>query len=294
MPTKITDLVEVETLTEAVTARFAAGIDALWGTTGVIANDTFPGGPDSVGTKVKVPYFGSIGQWESIDDTHAFTPRNITQTDEEAIVYKIGIAFSITDWANMAGAKGPGGRDPYEEAANQCLAGFAGKIDNMLIEAASAPIAGMSVDVYNATTPRTIDGDLVIDGRARWGDEADERALLVTHSKVENDMWKLKDTTGRNLLVSPTDGNLARFMGYPVGMSDRLAPASGVTPPKYTTLLVKPKALVCWYNGTPLVETDRDVLAGANVIVVSTYAVVHRYLRMPGQTRAGVVTLIHN
>ncbi|MCL2823527.1 MAG: hypothetical protein FWD57_05995, partial [Polyangiaceae bacterium] len=81
---------------------------------------------------------------------------------------------------------------------------------------------------------------------------------------------------------------------YPVGMSDRLVPSPGVTPAKYTTLLVKPGALVCWYNGTPLVETARDPLAGADILVVSTYAVVHRYVRMPVQTRPGVVLLTHN
>jgi hypothetical protein len=150
----------------------------------------------------------------------------------------------------------------------------------------------MTVDVYSATTPRTIDSDLVIDGRAKWGDEAGARALLLVHSKVENDMWKLKDSTGRNLLVSPTEGGLSKFVGYPVGMSDRLAAAG--TPAKYTSVLAAPGALVCWYNGAPEVETGRDILAGAEVVVVSTYAVVHRYSRLQGMTKPGIALLAHN
>jgi hypothetical protein len=51
---------------------------------------------------------------------------------------------------------------------------------------------------------------------------------------------------------------------------------------------------VCWYNGAPEVETGRDILAGADVVVVSTYAVVHRYNRMQGQTKPGIALLQHN
>jgi hypothetical protein len=294
MTTKITDLVDVEELTEAVSARFAAGVNALWGTGAAVANDSFPGGPDAVGTKVKVPYFGSVGEWESLSDGSAFTPTKITQTEEEATVHRIGKAFSITDWARMAGAKGEGNKDPYDEAADQCMAGFEGAVDRMLILACVASLPAMTVDVYSATTPRTIDSDLIIDGRAKWGDEAGARALLMAHSKVENDMWKLKDATGRNLLVSPQTGGLSTFVGYPVGMSDRLAAAAGITPAKYTTVLANPGAVVCWYNGKPMVETGRDILAGADVVVVSTYAVVHRYKRLPGKTKPGVALLVHN
>lgn len=290
MATKLTDIVVAEILEDAVRAKFAAGVNALWGTGAAVLNSSFPGGKDAVGTKVKVPYFGSVGEWEAISDGSAFTPSKITMTEEEGTVYKIGKAFSITDWTRMAA----GGGDPYEEAARQCVDGFQGKVDKMLIDAARTTLAAMTKDVYNATTPRTIDSDLVIDGRAKWGDEAGDRALLLCHSKVENDMWKLKDATGRNLLVSPTDGGLNKFVGYPVGMSDRLTAASGVSPAKYTSVLASPGALVCWYNGAPEVETGRDILAGADVIVVSTYAVVHRYSRLQGMTKPGIALLVHN
>jgi len=290
MTTKTTDVIVAEVLEDAVKATFAGGAKALWGTNAAIINSSFPGGEDAVGTKIKVPYFGSVGEWEALADGSAFTPTKITMSEEEATVYRIGKAFSITDWARMAA----GGGDPYEEAARQCVEGFWGKVDTMLIDAARATLASMTVDVYNATTPRTIDSDLVIDGRAKWGDEAAARALLLAHSKVENDMWKLKDATGRNLLVSPVEGGLSSFVGYPVGMSDRLSATAGSSPAKYTTILANPGALVCWYNGSPQVEVGRDILGTATVVVVHTYGVVHRYTRMASKTKPGIALLVHN
>ena len=295
--TLITDLVDPEVLTEAISARFAPGVEALWGTKAVVMNDTLGGEHDRIGTQIKVPYFGSIGAWEKRADGAAFTPRKITQTEETAEVQCVGIAIGVTDWARMVGARGAGGKDPYEEAADQAINGFHDCIDKMLCAAAMASCPEMTIDVYNHTTPRTIDSDLIIDGRAKWGDEAGERALFLCHSKVENDMWKLKDTTGRHLVVSPQTGGLSQFMGYPVGVSDLLKPEKPTNPShplKYTSLLINPGAMVCWYSGAPKVETDRDILASTNNLVISTYVVVHRYLRMPGKTKPGVAILIHN
>lgn len=288
MATKITDIVVAEVLADAVRAAFAGGVNALWGTGAAVINGSLPAGRDKVGTSVKIPYFSGIGEWEAIVDGSAFTPTKITMSEEEDTVIKIGKAFSITDWATFAAVG-----DPYEEAARQMKSGFQAKVDKLLIEKATASLAAMTVDVYSATTPRVIDSDLVIDGRAKFGDEAGDRALLVCHSKVENDMRKIKRSDGSPMFMDPSTGGLGKFAGYPVGMSDRMT-ASSATPPKYTTLLSQPGALVCWYNGEPVVETGRDILATADVIVVSTYAVVHRYVRMQDSTKPGIALLQHN
>ena len=292
MPTLKKDLIDPEILTEALSATMAGGLQVLWGTDAVVTNASFT--DNKVGSKVKIPYYGSIGEWEEVDDGVAFSPRKIDQTDEEAKVRKIGIEFVITDWARRGSAKGINGKDAYQEAAEQIKEGFVQKMSSMLVEAATQPLPDMTVNVYHPTTLRTIDSDLVIDGRAKWGDEGADRSLLLCHSKVENDIWKIKDTNGRPMVVDATTGWLSRFMGYPVGVSDLLKPADNTNPKKYTSILIAPRALVCWYNGEPLVETDRDISSGADKIVASTFAVVHRYKRLPGKKKPGVVLLVHN
>ncbi len=289
MTTRISDLVVPELMVEAVQATFAAGVNALWGTGAIVVNPSFPGGIDTVGTEVTVPYFGSIGKWEAIKDGSAFTPQKITMDDEKATVIKIGKSFSTTDWARFASS----GNDPYVEASRQLMAGFIGAVDELAVAAAVAAIASMTSDVYSATVPRALDYDLVVDGRSKFGDESDNFALMISHSKVEGDVLKLKDSVGRPLVTDATNGSLTKFCGIPWGKSDRVTGDSS-SPVKYTTVLAKKNALVCWYNGTPVVETGRDILGTTDVVVVSTYAVIHRYKRMAGLTKAGVALLKHN
>jgi len=91
------------------------------------------------------------------------------------------------------------------------------------------------------------------------------------------------------------EGRMPRILGYPVGVSDRVAPAAGVTPSKYTSMLLKPGALALWYNGQPRIESDRDILADADVMAIHVYFAVHRYSKLgPGSTKPGVVLLKHN
>ncbi len=288
MTTKISDLVVPEIMAEAVQATFAAGATALWGTGAIIMNNSFPGGADKVGTEIQVPYFGSIGKWETITDGSAFTIQKITQTSETATVVKFGKAFAITDWARFAAAG-----DPYEEAAKQLLLGFNEAVDGLARTAAVATLASMTKDVYNAGVPRTLDYDAVVDGLAKWGDEADNVALMISHSKVRSDVLKQKDSTGKAMFTDSTNGGMARILGMPLGMSDNIT-ATSESPPKYTTVLAKPGALVCWYNGTPLVETGRDIMSGADIVVVSTFGVVHRYSRLASKTKPGIVLIKHN
>lgn len=288
MTTTLSDIIVPEIMVEAVQAAFASGVNALWGTGAMVVNGSFPGGIDAVGTEVTVPYFGSIGEWEAISDGSAFTPTKVTQSEEKSTVVKIGKAFSSTEWSKFASAG-----DPYVEAARQLMDGFVGKVDKLAIEAAVATLASMTVDAYSSTTPRTLDYDLVVDARSKFGDEADNFALMVSHSKVEADVLKLKDSTGRPLVTDASNGGLSKFAGIPWGKSDRVT-ATSDSPAKYTSIVAKKNSLCLWYNGTPKVESGRDILGTADIVVVSTYAVVHRYKRMASMTKPGIALIKHN
>lgn len=290
MATKTADLPDIEELTEAVQGAFE-GRRALWGSPAVVASSEMPFGGKALGKKVEIPYFNSIGDFEELPEGSALSPVKISASTEEALVRRAGKAFAITDWAHYLGMRG----DPYEEAARQIVEGAFRHFDKVILEEASASLPAMTVDVYSATTPRTIDSDLILDGRAKWGDEADDPAsLMICHSKVENDIRKLKDATGRGIFVAPIEGKLGNVMGYPVAVSDRVVPTPD-TPPKYTTGLLKSGALALWYNGKPEAEYARDILAGADIVAIHIYFVVHRYLRLgPNSTKSGVVLLKHN
>lgn len=281
--TKRSDIIVPEILLEAIKGKLA-GMKALYGTSAARIEFGLPGDRKG-GDKVKVPYFGHIGEMEEVLEGEALTPRKITQTSEEATVIRAGIAFEATAWGQIAGAE-----DPYEEGSRQMRESVERYIDSKLIVAASANLpADMVKDVYNANAPRVLDWNLMVDGKMAWGDEQDDIALMITHSKVVGDLLKAKDNSGRPL-YTPGNGKLGDFCGVPHLMSDKLVPDTG----KYTSLVLKRNALIFWANGNPSFEADRDILAHSTIAALNMYGVAHRYLRSPGGTKGGVVALRHN
>lgn len=63
--------------------------------------------------------------------------------------------------------------------------------------------------------------------------------------------------------------------------------------PKYSTLLVKQGALVFWTD-PPNAEDFRDPLRKATISATDILHVAHRYKRMPGRRKPGVVKIVHN
>jgi len=288
MPVTVrSNLIVPEILQEAVRGEFV-GVTALLNSGAAAVSSTLPESARG-GDVLKVPYFGTIGEYEDVAEAVALTPANIVMTSETATVQHSGKAIEITQWAQIAAAYA----DPYAELARQLRVGFERRMDRALIDAANT--TDLVHDVYSATTPRTLNWDVVVDARMRFGDEQEDLALLVVHSKVLGDLLKLKDGDGRPLLVNDlqAEDRVARFAGVPVKVSDRLAPES-TNPPKYTSLLIKRNALALWYNGSPEVQADRDILRDTQVAAVHVYWIAHRYSRAPGSTRTGVVKVVHN
>lgn len=265
-----------EILAEAIKAAFT-GMKVLWGTQAAVINDSLPGDKRG-GDTVKVPYFSALGEMDDVAENTALTPAALAMTSETAAVVHSGKAAEITEWAQLAAAFA----DPYAEIGRQFKELLVRRADKELITKAET-------STLSVTKATTIDYDAVIDAKMQWGDEQADIALMLVHSKVLGDMYKLKDSAGRPLLVeSANAGELARFAGIPVGVSDRISLAAG----NYTNLIVKKGALAFWFNKTPTVQNDTDILRDTQILAMHAYFVAHLYTKMPGTTKPGVVKLI--
>jgi hypothetical protein len=121
-------------------------------------------------------------------------------------------------------------------------------MDAQIVTAATAAGA-LENDVYSTTTPVYMDWDLVIDSKARWGDEQDSIVAMIVHSRTHADLMKLKDADGRPFLVaSMRDGEVDRFAGIPLHISDRV-PLTGSTMGTVTSTGTSPPVLTL--GGTP-------------------------------------------
>lgn len=281
---KVTDFLVPEILADAIRAAFAGKL-ALYGSGAAATSFSMPkSGRASVGTTIKVPYFTSLGEFEDLVlDGDALTPATQGSSASNATVKHSGKAFELTQWAEWGAA----GLDPYQEAARQLVEGFFRRLDKELVTVAT-DTTGYAA--YTHTVAATISYDAVIDAKMKWGDESDAIALMVVHSKVFGDLLKLKDSGGRPLLTDINEGGVAKFVGIPVAVSDRVPVVAG-TPNTYLNVICKKGALAGWVNGQPEVLTDRDILVNSQVAAVHMYYAAHRYNPMAGSTKPGVVIL---
>lgn len=401
--TIISDVFNPEILTETVQGVFAqktAFMGSALARLGVcVVAGTMPeGGPDAIGTTIKVPYFGVIGDFEeNVTDGDPATPKKIQQTNESATITRDTLAFEVSRWAQANANLMPGESDPYTESARQIMQAAERAMDKRIIAAAKAS-GVFQKNVWSSTVPVGLSYDLLVEAMIDgWGDEGDDAVAFLTHSHGKKDLLKLKDSTGRPLLVeSQREGELDRFCGLPVVVSDRCpldnsamgaVTSSGTNPPVLTitgtplgayklhidctlggahqtakyrfsvdggntwsgeittlgagvaqslvdpaidstlgvngqtglsvafaagtfnannlwtstaalqvmSMLLKRRALAFWYSRRHLgMETDKDILRHTDLAAMHLYGAAHRYRRVAGGTKPGVIQIVHN
>jgi HK97 family phage major capsid protein len=287
-------VLQSDILMDAVAGEFA-GVQALMGTGAAVVNSSLPQltpGQKKGINKIQVPYFGNIGEMEDItDENDALSLASLTMSGDEASVRHSGKMVELSEWAQLAAMYA----DPYGELARQLRVVGGRRFDKALIDEAVTTDLVKSVYVDASVGKKLLDYDTMVDAKALFGDEQEDIALLIVHSKIKADLEKLKDANGQPLLVQPAnDKEVARFCGVPVKTSDRMPVIDGTNAKKYRSALVKKGALALWYNGEPEVKTDEDISKDSHVAAVHVYYIAHRYTRMPGSTKSGVVLLETN
>lgn len=223
---------------EAVEGAFAsqaAFTGSLAASLGIVKIDgTFPqSGNNVIGQTVKVPYFGSLGEFVARTDGTAASATQFSVSEESGTVTCGTLGFELTTWANSTPMPG---KSPYEEAARQVLAAAERRMDSLIL-AEMAKITGnaLVLDRYNSASPVNISYDLLTDGLGMWSDFGDlnEVAGVAVHGKVYNDLLKVKNAIGEPMLIDFTQINgrtvpVLKHWGKPIIVSDRLPKGDSV------------------------------------------------------------------
>jgi len=264
-----------------------AGLNVFNGSGVFTVNPGLQAGPKAVGNDVTVPYFESIGKAQQIPAGGALTPKKLTMSSETATVLHVGDAVSTSGWAARAKATG---RDLYEVAREQLLAGFAATVEDLMVDRLITRAVAASM-VYDGSAATFAVADIV-GTQQKFGDELASSGgirMWAMQSKPYWDAAQLADTTNRPLLVNVAGEDLARMGGKPVMLSDRsslLVPST--SPQQYYTVAAKAGAGAIWYDTSVTIESDRDSLADNDLLIYHVYLVVHAYGTMAGGTKAGV------
>ena len=290
MPTttraSVPDLIP-EILEEAVQGAFA-GLTSVFGTSAVTVNNSMPANNPQTGQRMRggdtitVPYFDTLGELEDVVEGSGLTAAELTSSAETSTVVHSGKMFEMTYWAQLA----TNWADPYAEAARQLVVATQRRADK------GAQDAGATTPLVRDASGAAINYDAVIDAKLLWGDEQNDIVLMSVHSKVWGDLLKLKDAQGRPLTIdSQREGELPRFAGIPIKVSDRNTVVAG-TPNTYQSLLYKAGSVAFWFQGAPRLLTDADISADTVLGAIHVYHTSHRYKRKPDTTRTGVVKLV--
>lgn len=298
--TRRSNLIDPQVLTDAIRSAIP-GLKIFEGTQAAVVRTGMPmdfgGSRIKQGSTITVPYFELMGTEldELVNEGDALTPVPLTMSDEQSTVRHWGKAGEITHWARMIGNYGGAEGDAYAEIARQFKDMTAHTVENALIRKASEGLpAEYKHDVFNAAAPHTMEWDDIVRGKFKWGDEQDQVVLMTVHSKVAMDLQFQKDANGRPLWVDMNDGAYPKFSGIPVKISDKnpVTSVGGVS--KYSSKLFRKAALAFWFNEKPRTADDSDILADTDIQAIHVYGVAHRYKRVAGGTKPGVVEILTN
>ncbi len=253
--TTTSNVIIPEVLAAMISAEIPGQL-ALAGSDAVTVLDNLKGGP---GNTIKIPRWGTIGDFTEVAEGNAMPVVNIAATAATATVKKFARGVEVTDEALLASYD-----DPLKEVARQFARYAARAADRELITAAEA-------STLLHTAPATITLNDIIDAIGKWNDASVNISGLVVHSKVYRDLIKLAEF---KTLTQKADqviekGVVGMVYGVPIRVSDAITTVAG-SPNTYRNLLLKKSALGLWYQRNMNVETERDTIKRTTVITADS------------------------
>jgi hypothetical protein len=230
------------------------------------------------GNTINMPFWTDLngsGDWETLSDSTPLSPGKIGADKDIAVVLARGKAWQANELA-----KAFAGSDPMGAIADQVAAYEAGQEQKVLLSILKGVFksGGMAGNIFDISA-RSGDGAAItaktlIQAIAKLGDAGINLTGIFTHSAVMYDM------AGQDLLDQIITGrgdtpNIPEFVSY-LGrriVVDDGAPTDGTV---YTTYLFGTAAIGYNEGNTPTpTETDRDSLAGDDILIRRKHFIMH-------------------
>lgn len=268
MKTKISDVIVPEVFNPYVVQRTMEK-SALY-QSGIVANNPeLDKLASSGGTIINMPYWDDLnGEDEVLSDDDALTPDKITAGQDAAVLLMRGKAWSANDLA-----KALSGDDPMAAIGDLVADFWVRRMQAMLIAELNGVFAASNMtnkvlDI-SAETASSINGETFLDALQLMGDAKDRLTGVIMHSATETQLRK------NNLIETELDSNnkpISLFMEKRVIIDDSCPYENGV----YTTYLFGQGAIGLGNGAAPVpTETDRDSLAGDDILINRKHCILH-------------------
>lgn len=283
MKTKIADIIEPSIFAPYVIERTAEL--SRFVQSGIISTDPqIDALASGAGSIFNMPFWSDLtGESEELSDSTSLTPDKITAEQDKAVKHFRGKAWAANDLAKyLAGA------DPMAAIGDLVAAWWARDMQKTILlntlsgmfstALASTHVLNIASETGNSATEANLIGsDAVIDTAGLLGDQWDSIVAMAMHSKPFQRLQKMGLIETEQL----QDQNISinRFLGREVIVDDGMPKVAGSTNGyKYTTYMFA-KGAVALGNGGPAsdeaVETDRDKLAGDDILINRNHFILH-------------------
>lgn len=269
--TKISDVIVPELFTQYVINKTAEK-SALWasGVVGELDVDIAFG--TKGGTTANLPFWKDLnGDSEVLSDSKSLSVNEIKAEQDLAILHARGKAWGVNDLA-----KALSGDDPMGAIADLAADYWSREMQKMTLGTlkgvfSASSMSGNMLDISaEADAGAVIAGSSFVDAAYKLGDSVDKLTAVAMHSATMSKLVK----DGLIETIRDADGVIVyrTFMDKRIILDDEMPHTGGI----YTTYLFGAGAIGFQDVGAPVgVETDRDSLAGTDILINRRHFVLH-------------------
>ena len=224
------------------------------------------------GNTITIPVFGYIGDASNVEEGASIGAEQLTTTDKQFTVKKIGKGVDLTDEAILSGYG-----DPVGEANKQLAMAIAQKVDQDAIDA----LYGASLKFDGVANKISYAG--IVDAIDKFEEEYNTEKVMFIHPKQLSQLRKDADFTSADKYVNgnyiAVNGEVGKIANCRVVVSKRVKEDD--THAGYVNPIVKinfdteteesASALTIFLKKGVAVETDRDIDKQVNMIRASEH-----------------------
>lgn len=272
MSTKISDVIVPEVFNDYFINRTAELAKFYLG--GIVSNDAQLNTlAQSGGRLLNMPFWSDLtGDDEILSDSGALTPGKIQAGQDVAVLHTRGRAWSVNDLA-----KALSGDDPMAAIGDLVAQYWARRYQAVALASLKGVIAdnvaSNAGDMVAGDGSADFDANLFIDGQATFGDAIGGLSGIAFHPAVYHNLKKTDSISFEKESLGELEVETYRGLRVIV---DRNLPVTSGTPDTYTTYLFGNGAIGMGQGGAPVPsETDRDSLAGEDILVTRSHFIMH-------------------
>ena len=264
--TKLASMINPEVMSEMISAKVEKKVSVI---PFAKVDTTLEG---RAGNTITIPVFGYIGDAADVAEGASIGASELTTTDKQFTVAKIGKGVDLTDEAILSGYG-----DPVGEANKQLAMAISQKIDQDAIDA----LYGASLKYDDISNKISYAG--IVDAIDKFEEEFNTEKVIFVHPKQVSQLRKDSDFTSADKYVNgnyiAVNGEIGKIANARVVVSKRVKEDD--THAGYVNPIVKinfdteteesASALTIFLKKGVAVETDRDIDKQINMIRASEH-----------------------